>query len=144
MQIQLREMRLHDATAVNGLSAQLGYSLSVHQTAEQIKTIASRSDHHACVAVSDNQIVGWIHTFQSYLIESLPFVEIGGIVVDEKYRGKGIGKKLIQHAIDWSIKQKIFKLRVRTQTKRLDALQFYRSLKFEEVKEQKVFQLELA
>ena len=82
--------------------------------------------------------------FARMVTDAATFAFLADVFVDEKYRGKGIGKKLIQHAIDWSLKQKIFKLRVRTQTKRLDALQFYRSLKFEEVKEQKVFQLELA
>lgn len=143
MQISLREMQMKDAVAVNRLSEQLGYRLSVLQTEEQIQTIISRKDHTTRVAISEGNIIGWIHAFQSHFIESLPFVEIGGIVVDGDYRGKGIGKKLIRQVIDWTIEQNILRLRVRTQIKRLDAQQFYRSMKFEEIKEQKVYQLDL-
>lgn len=143
MQIELHEMQIQDASAVNNLSEQLGYKLSVHQTEEQIRTIVSRKDHTAWVAISDGKIVGWIHAFQCFFIESLSFVEIGGIVVDEDYRSKGIGKKLIRQVMNWTVEQKFSKLRVRSQTKRLATQQFYRSLKFEEIKEQKVFQLDL-
>ena len=144
MQIVLRKMQTDDAAAVNLLSKQLGYSLTVLQTEKQIRTILSRKDHALLVALSEMNIIGWIHAFQSHFIESTSFVEIGGIVVDENYRGKGVGKALVQQIIDWTLEQKYFKLRVRTQHKRLDAQQFYRTLKFEEMKEQKVFQLDLS
>lgn len=107
-------------------------------------TILSRPDHVAFVATNAaKEIIGWIHAFHSLHIESLPFVEIGGLVVDEKHRGEGVGKALINEVKEWSIKQTIFTLRLRTQVKRLDAHKFYRALNFTEVKEQKVFQLKL-
>lgn len=137
-------MRLEDAATVNLLSSQLGYDLSIGETTKQMATILSRPKHVAFVSTDVNkEIIGWIHAFHSLYIESLPFVEIGGLVVDEKHRGKGIGKALISEIKDWCVEQNILTIRLRTQVKRLDAHKFYTALNFTEVKEQKVFQLKL-
>ncbi len=107
----------------------------------QIAVILAKKDHAAWVAVEGENIIGWTHAFQPLYIESLPFVEVGGLVVDEAYRGKGVGKALVNRIKDWCMEQRVYTLRLRTQVKRLDAHQFYRALRFEEIKEQKVFQL---
>ena len=143
MQFSIRRMHLKDANAVNRLSVQLGYSLSVEQTANQIATVLSSIDHAAFVAINNDTVLGWIHAFQPVYLESLPFTEIGGLVVDEAHRGIGIGKALINAVIDWSIEQEIDTIRLRTQVKRKEAHAFYKALQFVEIKEQKVFQLRL-
>ena len=137
-------MAVEDAGEVNVLSIQLGYSLSIPETARQIETILSLDNHIAFVATSDDRITGWIHAFKAYAIESLPFAEIGGLVVEENSRGRGIGKALMAQVKDWSLQQQLFTLRVRTNVKRQEAQAFYRSLQFKEIKEQKVYQMNLA
>lgn len=97
----------------------------------------------AWVAVYNENVIGWIHAFQSFCIESLPFIEIGGLVVDEIYRGKRVGKTLMKCVKEWCIDQEIYSMRVRTQSKRMDAHEFYKALRFKEIKEQKVFQLDV-
>lgn len=141
MQFSIRPMHLKDAPAVNQLTRQLGYSLSVQQTVNQLLSILSSPDHTAFVATSDEVVLGWIHAFQPLYIESLPFVEIGGLVVDETSRGVGIGKALVEVVEDWCLQQEIYTIRVRSQAKRTGAHAFYAGLHFTEVKEQKVFQL---
>lgn len=44
---------------------------------------------------------------------------------------------------DWCVEKKIYTIRLRTQLKRLEAQRFYKALLFEEIKEQKVFQLNI-
>jgi GNAT superfamily N-acetyltransferase len=46
-------------------------------------------------------------------LETKTFIEIGGLVIDENYRGKGIGKILVSKIKEWCIEQKISSLRVR-------------------------------
>lgn len=121
MQFVVRKMKLEDAEAVNHLSRQLGYSLALQGTSEQVEKILLRNDHVAFVATTNDKVVGWIHAFQTLYLESLPFVEIGGLVVDESWRGKGIGKALINSVKDWGRQQNVYRLRVRTQTKRFNA-----------------------
>ena len=62
------------------------------------------------------------------------------LVVDESYRGKGIGKKLIDTAADW-LKQKGEKtLRIRCNVIRDETHKFYEHLGFIEKKKQKIFE----
>lgn len=143
MQSIIRKMRLEDAFAVNHLSRQLGYVLSEEQTKTQMEVILSNKEHTAFVATRNGRVTGWIHAFKPLYIESLPFVEIGGLVVDEAYRRKGMGKDLVYAVMQWCREQNIGTLRLRSQVKRTDAHLFYTSLGFEEVKQQTVFQQKL-
>ena len=134
-------MHIKDLERINDLSHQLGYDLSLAETKNQIEQILSTQDHIAYVVVLKEKVVGWIHAFVSLSIESKPFVEIGGLVVDEKYRGKGMGNKLVDKIKEWTIEMKISSLRVRSNVTRLPTHEFYKKAGFEEIKEQKVFSL---
>ena len=84
-----------------------------------------------------------MHVFYTMRIETGPFCEIGGLVVDEGERGKGAGRALIEKAIEWSRTRDVATLRVRSNTIRTEAHIFYRKMAFEEVKEQKIFPVEV-
>jgi GNAT superfamily N-acetyltransferase len=143
METLIRPVHLNDTAAINSLSAQLGYSASVNETEEMIREVLSANDNCAFAAVENGKIIGWIHAFKTVRMETKPFIEIGGLVVDEQYRGKGTGKKLVQHVREWCHEKNIIDLRVRCNTKRKEAHQFYLALGFTESKEQKIFQARL-
>jgi N-acetylglutamate synthase-like GNAT family acetyltransferase len=143
MNITIRKISVEDAPAVSSLSQQLGYQLSPSETAGQIKEVMASSDNCAFVALSDEKIIGWIHGFKAVRMETKSFVEIGCLVVDENYRGKGMGKKLIDRIKHWCVEQDVRSLRVRCNTKRAEAHQFYLTLGFSEMKEQKIFGIEV-
>ena len=129
---------------VSRLSKQLGYqSFSIRNRQSNSGNSMASADNCAFVALSDEKIIGWIHGFKTVRIETTSFVEIGGLVVDENYRGKGVGKKLVDRIKQWSVEQQVRSLRVRCNTKRAEAHQFYLTLGFSEMKEQKVFGMEL-
>jgi GNAT superfamily N-acetyltransferase len=144
MEGTIRSITIEDSEEVNDLSLQLGYQLSVAETKEQIEKVISTESHCAFVAVSEEKVIGWIHAFVALSIESRSFVEIGGLVVDEQFRNLGMGKKLIGKIKEWAVLKKINTVRVRTNTKRLKTHAFYLRNGFEEIKEQKIFQLQLA
>lgn len=143
MEIQVRQMTENDAPTVQKLSEQLGYVLSISEIKNNIRETISSKDHIAFVALHDREIVGWVHAFKAVFLESISFIEIGGLVVDENYRNKGIGKKLIDRIKEWSLEKGINQVRVRSQVKRKEAHQFYLNNGFVEIKEQKVFQIML-
>jgi GNAT superfamily N-acetyltransferase len=143
MEVTIRSITIEDSEAVNDLSLQLGYQLAVAETKEQIEKVISTESHCAFVAISEERVIGWIHAFITLTIESKSFVEIGGLVVDEKYRNLGTGKKLIEKIKEWAVSKKINTLRVRTNTKRSKTHVFYLRNGFTEIKEQKIFQLQL-
>ena len=68
-------MRADDAAEVNLLSQQLGYSLSIQQTRQNINAVLKSKDHTAFIAVSENKIVGGIGAAQSIMIKVMPHCE---------------------------------------------------------------------
>lgn len=143
MEIQIKPIISEHAPAVQMLAQQLGYPLSLREIERNIMEVMSNNDHVVFVAIVDNEVVGWVHAFKAIFLESNPFVEIGGLVVDENYRGKGIGKKLIERIKQWCLEKQVSTLRVRSQVKRKEAHLFYVNNGFTEIKEQKVFQMNL-
>lgn len=77
------------------------------------------------------------------LIESPPFVEIGGLVVDQRHRGVGTGKQLIEACERWAAQIGVNKLRVRTNQTREDAVRFYTRIGFSQKKAQFVLDKKL-
>jgi len=143
MQIFTRQIKIEDATEVNQLSAQLGYPLSIEETEKNIAAVIASKYDDAFVAVHENQIIGWIGVSQAVLVEVMPHCEINGLVVDEKYRGKGIGKLLLEKAAQWGREKANNKLRLRCNVIRTEAHEFYQHLGFREIKQQKVFEINI-
>jgi len=141
MEIVTRNIAEGDAAAVAGLSAQLGYVISAADTARQITLMNASANDDAYVAVYGDVVVGWVHVFYGLRLESGSFCEVGGLVVDEQYRGRGIGKLLLARAAEWCAARQCNRLVVRSNAKRKEAHAFYAGAGYEEVKEQKVFKL---
>lgn len=143
MQVVIRKIESADAQAISQLSGQLGYAFSVEDTTHQIDAINTSANDIAYVAVIDNVIVGWIHAFYTILLECPSCCEIGGLVVHEAYRGKGIGKMLIDSIIPWCKTKHCNVLQVHSNVKRAAAHKFYVQYGFKQIKEQKVLCLQL-
>ena len=143
MQIEVRKMKADDAETVTLLSQQLGYSLSTRQILQNIYLVLKSKDHTAFVAAIENRIVGWIGAAQAIMIEVMPHCEITGLVIDENYRGKGIGKMLIEKVEQWAKEKGNDRLSLRCNVKRIEAHSFYEHLGFTEIKQQKNFVLQI-
>jgi GNAT superfamily N-acetyltransferase len=143
MEIQIRQMTVEDAAAVNLLSKQLGYPLSLQQTIGNINAVLKSKDHIAFVAVSEYKIIGWIGAAQAIMIEVNPHCEINGLVIHEHYRGNGVGKLLIEDVKLWAKEKGNDTLSLRCNIKRTEAHLFYEHLDFAEVKQQKYFVIKL-
>ena len=143
MEIFIRRISKEDAVAIAALSYQLGYPLSLEQTLQNINAVMENKDHNAFVATHANKVIGWVGVAQTIQLETLAFCEIRGLVVDEQYRKKGVGKMLIEKAKQWGKEKGNNKLRLRCNLKRTETHQFYQHLGFQETKQQKVFELRL-
>jgi hypothetical protein len=87
MEIFIRTITWQDAEAVNALSTQLGYAMPLAQTLANIKSVLGTEGHNTFVALHENKVIGWIGVAEALQIESAPFCEIRGLIVDERYRG---------------------------------------------------------
>jgi GNAT superfamily N-acetyltransferase len=139
MSVYIRTVKLEDAPVITRLSHQLGYAISEADTITNLQWLEESPNDIVYVAVADNKVVGWMHIFYTVRVESSPFCEIAGLVVDEQQREKGIGKLLIQEAAEWSKTKNCASLRVRTNVTRTETHKFYQNTGFILTKEQKIF-----
>ena len=141
--MKIRAARDGDARAIAALSGELGYPTRAEDVGRRLTRVARADDHAVYVADDDGSVVGWIHVFASLRLESEPFAELGGLVVGEAWRGRGIGRRLIERASRWARDQSFEALRVRTRAEREDAHRFYRRIGFRLAKTQRVFVLKV-
>ena len=139
--MDIRKMKSDDADAVNLLSRQLGYPLSIEQTRQNIHAVLESKDHTAFVAETENKIVGWIGAAKSIMLEVMPHCEINGLVIDEKYREKGVGKLLTEQVRQWTKEKGNDTLSLHCNVKRTGAHLFYEHLGFREISQQKNYVL---
>ena len=136
----IRDAVKEDLKSLAGLSKQLGYPNAGKIPADHLSMILASREHGVLAACTEEgRVIGWVHVFIALRVESAPFAEIGGFVVDEEYRGKGIGARLLDAAETWTRQNGILKLRVRSQSHRLDAHRFYERFGFSKSKEQFVY-----
>ena len=135
--MEVRKMKAGDAGAVNLLSHQLGYPLSMQQTLQNINAVLKSNHHTAFVAVRENKIVGWIGATQAIMLEVMPHCEINGLVIDQNYRGKGVGKHLVERVKQWAKEKGNDRLTLHCNVKRTEAHLFYEHIGFKEIKQQK-------
>ncbi|WP_129690966.1 GNAT family N-acetyltransferase [Gottfriedia acidiceleris] len=143
MDIRYRIASTNDSSEIARLSGQLGYNVEKNQVIERLNKILEQKDNVVIVAEIEGKLIGWIHAHGRYLIESPPYIEIGGLIVDSTYRGLKIGKILVERCEEWSKLSGFKEIRVRTNETRLETLVFYKKIGFENTKSQKVFKKEL-
>jgi (aminoalkyl)phosphonate N-acetyltransferase len=135
----VRPIEPRDACAINSLIAQLGYTQTAQQVLDWIAA-ANPSQQTAFVACLDGEIVGWIEVSVERHLQVVPFCRIGGLVVAEVQRGKGIGRELCRIAEEWSWQHTAERVRVTSRSTRLDAHRFYARDGYEIVKTSLVFE----
>ncbi|MEM7195658.1 MAG: GNAT family N-acetyltransferase [Pseudomonadota bacterium] len=135
--LTVRAAAKEDAEGIQSVSKHLGYAeLSDEETREKLEQLLSSEDHFIYIAEREQRVLGWIHLFTAYRLASPSFCEIGGLVVDPNYRKQGIGRALVEHAVD----RHGGTVRVRCNEKRQDTHVFYQSIGFEDVKVQRIFE----
>ncbi len=139
MKFSIRKAEILDSKAIAILSSQLGYKSNSNDIKNRLIEVLRKKDNCVLVAMENERIIGWIHGFHSLRVESDSFVEIGGLVVDENWRKKGIGKKLVERINKWAELRKCDKVRVRSNKIRKESRIFYESIGFILNKTQEIF-----
>ena len=92
------------------------------------------NNHYVIVAELDNNVVGYlagsIEEKGSYV--EIQYGEINNMFIDDKYRGNGIGKLLINNFKEYCKSKEISNIKVVASYKNKNAIEFYRKNGFEE------------
>ncbi len=124
-----------DLPRVAELSAQLGYPLALVSLEERYERVTAINEGAGLfVAIHRDVVNGWIHVYRVLLLESPPYAEIGGLVVDKLARRVGIGRALVGEARGWAQRHGLVRLRVRSNVAREEAHAFYPALGFSWIK----------
>ncbi len=142
--ITIRRARPDDAERLAQLSTQLGYPSLHDEVKQRLALIENAHDHAVFVAEnSRGKVVGWVHVSISYLVESDPEAEIGGLVVDEAARETGVGRLLMKRAEEWAREKNLHSVYLRSNIIRKEAHEFYKRLGYSIIKTQYAFRKKL-
>ncbi len=102
--LNIRIAKLEDAPVLVDLSNQLGYILALETMEQKLQIyLNNAAKYNVFVAEMDNNVIGYIAiSIDELFVVSYKKMQIQGIVVDEKYKGQGIGKALMQRAEEYA------------------------------------------
>jgi GNAT superfamily N-acetyltransferase len=126
------------------LATELGYPSTTAEVRRRLRRILKQPGHRVFVAEKLRVgVVGWAHVFVHALVEADTFAEVGGLVVDKRERGGGIGKRLMKHIETWARARGAKAVSLRSNVIRKGAHAFYQKLGYQIIKTQFAFRKDL-
>jgi len=140
----IRACRPQDVPRLAALCGQLGYPVSREMVRRRLEEVMGDAAHVVYVAqAEDGEVVGWAHAFVRRLLMVEPHVEVGGLVVDEERRGRGVGRLLMEAVESWAREQGCQAVYLRSNVVRRDAHRFYEQIGYANIKTSLTFRKEL-
>jgi len=137
MDMMIREATEIDLPAILALYAQLGQDdgsvLSLKEACCILDRMNSYPDYRLYVALVAGRVVG---TFSMLIMDNMAHkgarsAILEDVVVEERLRGKGVGKRMMAFAYEICKEKGCYKLALNSNRNRKDAHRFYESLGFE-------------
>jgi GNAT superfamily N-acetyltransferase len=137
--MEIKSMSEEDLEDVTKLSFQLGYPNSLLDVEQRFDEMKNDPRYALFVAKSD-KVLGFIqvNAEPGTLLVGVR-ADVAALVVDEDFRGQGIGSLLVKRAEEWARENQFPLLRVRTNVKRTDTHRFYEREGFELTKNAYMF-----
>jgi GNAT superfamily N-acetyltransferase len=132
-----------DCDAIAALNGQLGYDAGPAEIGRRLDSIFDSQGQAVLVAEVDGRVVGWIFVAVVPSLETEIFAEIRGLIVGDRFRGAGIGARLVSAGEEWARRQGVSRIRVRSNVNRDHARRFYERAGYTVTKTQNVFDREL-
>lgn len=127
----IRAAEASDSESLARLIGQLGYDATPGQVAER-RALMAAEGRHVLVAEIDGAVVGCLSTsVMRVLHRAAPVGRISMMVVDEAFRGKGIGAALVRAAEEVLAAQDCTMAEVTSNVRRAEAHRFYERLGYE-------------
>ncbi len=128
-----RILELYDELSITMSNVEAGKDPGAEEYARVLDQI-DRAPEHQLLVVDDGTCV--VGTLVLLIVPNLshrasPWVLLENLMVDEGFRGKGLGRMLIDHAISKARDARCYKIVLMSDTRREDAHRFYRHMGFE-------------
>jgi ribosomal protein S18 acetylase RimI-like enzyme len=133
LNLRVREAETRDLAAITGLVGQLGYPSEEGEVAERLERLAADPRSWVYVAVEEEWVVGVaaMHVM-SILERDHPIARITAMVVDERARGQGVGRALLERLEPLARAEGCDRIDLTSRYDREEAAAFYRRMGFED------------
>ncbi|MEP3112125.1 GNAT family N-acetyltransferase [Nisaea sp.] len=130
-QLSMRSLRVEDAVKVAALTVQLGYELEPEAAKARIAAVLGVSGHHAFGAFSGDLLLGFLHCFQAPTIDKGMMLRVQALVVDERARGSGAGRRLMTEAEQLAKDHDCLTVSLSSNERRIGAHAFYERIGYQ-------------
>lgn len=131
----IREALPADAQRITALAGQLGYEVPLDHVERQLRRMNDERTIFVAV-VPRAGVVGWIGVALREAVTDSGRADIEGLVVEDEYRGNGIGRLLVDAAETWAHRRGCTSMRLVSNVVRERAHVFYKRLGYEVLKTQ--------
>lgn len=101
--VEIRECRAEDSQRIYEINKYaFGYDYPPDKTRVRLEQILARPTDRVFVACVDGFAAGYLHGCDYECTYSDPLKNIMAIAVDERFRGMGIGRALLESLEDWA------------------------------------------
>lgn len=139
----MRRALLGDAEVIHKLSHQLGYSPSLSEVQDHLSKMIMHPDYEVVVIEKNNEVLGWMSLYKRMRIEDTGFLQVAALVTDEKVRGQGLGKSLMNYAEFRAKELHLPFVGLHSSMKRKEAHRFYEGMGYLKAKESYFFKKDL-
>jgi GNAT superfamily N-acetyltransferase len=124
--LAIRPPRDSDLVSMAEQSGQLGYPVEPDELRRRLAALTARDDAAVLVATgAGDRAIGWLHVELKRTLVAPLTAQIMALVVDERARGAGVGRELVEAASEWAAARGCQRLIVATRVTRERAHRFY-------------------
>ena len=129
--IVLRDAVAADARAIAHLVTELGYPTDGTLMEPRLRRMLSLSHHRIVVAESSGAVIGVAGACVDHGVELDTYGRITALAVDEKWRGTGVGRRLVEHVERWCRERGADRVTLTSGHHRPESHKFYKALGYE-------------
>jgi GNAT superfamily N-acetyltransferase len=138
----VREASAVDADALAAETGELGYPTTTAQARDRL-CLLDDPERTVLVAEVEGCLAGFVDVHVQRVVESDPYAEVGGLVVNAGHRGEGLGAALLAAAADWGRSRGLAVMWIRANLAREGVHDFYPAVGCRGVKDQRVYEYPL-
>ncbi len=129
--VTIRDARPADASAIADLMTQLGYPTAVTLMEPRLRRMLALSHHRIVVAEGSGAVIGVVGACVDHGVELDTYGRITALAVDEKWRGTGVGRLLVDQAERWCRERGADRVTVTSGHHRSESHKFYKALGYD-------------